>query len=194
MRRGIAATKNPTAAREGRHDLHESETHMFEDRFDEALNALHIPHGEERQLIMLPVLWVAWADGPPQAATMRRSQLLADRLLLPEEHDPSDRWMRRGPERDEVEAGCTILGRLALAPDDHTFQTESLLQVLQLVDWVARSGSGQRCDSPWSPSPRQRRARYDVENWLGLSIGDSWADVINELEDFEAAPVLRAAE
>ncbi|MEM1033244.1 MAG: hypothetical protein AAGN82_23095 [Myxococcota bacterium] len=155
---------------------------MEEDRFARPLRELDVVKGEERKLLLLPSVHVAWADGPPGPETKRR--LNEVRLALtPTEgfSEPWPEWAANEPKPEDVVAGCELLNRLLRAPDDHNVQPRSLMACLMLADWVARGASGPGSDGLFAPTERQRRARQELRRWLAVDIGDTWRDVVADV-------------
>jgi len=162
--------------------IHEKGPHTVTiDRFRDDLQQLGVRADRPERLKLFPLVHVAWADGAPSRAKLHRIALLA------RHYDPDIEpgalpagWLSEPPRRAEVEQACDTLRRLATAPDEPSIQIDGLLALLAHAEWLARTHR-RHCDAPSTVSARERRAIADITNWLQLSIGTTWTDVLRDI-------------
>lgn len=135
-----------------------------------------------RCLLLLPLAYVA-ATSPrrDRAALEVLFDTAAARAGLDREGATVARsWLRRIPSTDQLEAGLLLLRRLRDA-------REPLFSPADLLASVIWAGSAAQLDrealgtGSGVISGRARRAMRDLAAWLGVDIGEVWADVLAEL-------------
>jgi len=150
---------------------------------DAHLDVLGIRHDNVRTLLLLPIVYAAWAsrrrDLPALdellEAAAERTHLDGACLRL------AQSWLRKEPDTLQFMAGLERLEELSRAPDEPLFATSDLLAAIVWASSAAQldreaSGLGQ---GPVSTGAR--RAIRELEACLGVDIGDLWADVLAEL-------------
>lgn len=162
---------------------------MTNDRFAHHLERLDIPADRAEALALMPVCYVAWADGPPSRRVAWRVHRLAQHLLHGSQAEVRAvvaPWLVAPPAPETVSEACDVLRRLAAAPDEHNVTFVELAALPCYAEWVARA-NGRRVDAPRAVTPSQARALQQLGAWLAVDVGEPWAVVIEELEPSTAA-------
>jgi hypothetical protein len=145
-------------------------------------------------LRLLPLVYVAWAEGKPGG--LRRQRLVdlgrvrfqlgrdAERVLLA--------WLSRRPSENYFEAGLRCLERLARARDDGNIDVAELPGILIHAEGIART-KHTNCGSPSIVTPAEERALAHLGWVLRTDIGETWTALLRELGETEPAVDRRAA-
>ena len=154
----------------------------------EKLSKLGIQGGGIRALMLLPLVYVAWADGKMDGVEVEKIRRIArERLNLGRESEQAlERWLRERPTRLDVQEG--LEGLVDLAFDDEVFD----IDVSELPDLVMHSeaiarATGEALDDPMAVSPEENRALKEIAELLQVDGGDTWEDVLDELRS-KASP------
>lgn len=150
---------------------------------DAHLDSLGIRRENARTLLLLPIVYVAWASRRRDLAALEallesaaeRAHLDGECLRL------AQSWLRREPEMSQLLAGLQRLEELTRAPDVPLFASSDLLGA---VVWASSAAQLDRESSGLGQGPVSsgaRRAIRELEACLGVDIGDLWADVLAEL-------------
>jgi hypothetical protein len=147
------------------------------------LAALGIDPENYRVLKLLPLVYVAWADGRMESVERDRIIRLArERFCI---GDSGARlladWLRAPPSAAYVERGLNDLLALAFAPDEFEIDVDELPQLLAHAEAIARTTAA-ALDAPWAISAEEERALTDVARLLGVDNGMSWAALLRELD------------
>jgi len=149
------------------------------------IDALGIRRENVRSLLLVPIVYVAWAgrrrDLPALDALLEAA---ADRVHLDAESLSLARgWLRNEPEAGQLMAALQLLEQLSRAPDVPLFAASDLLTA---VVWASSAAQLDREPAGLAQGPvsvSARRAIRELEACLDVDIGDLWADVLAELGD-----------
>jgi hypothetical protein len=135
-----------------------------------------------RCLLLLPLAYVAGTSRRRDRAGLEvLFDTAAARAGLDHEGvEVTRRWLRDTPSMDQLEAGLLLLRRLRDA-------REPLFSPADLLAAVIWAGSAAQLDreplgtGSGAISIHARRAMRNLEAWLGVDVGEVWADVMAEL-------------
>lgn len=155
---------------------------MQRDKLRRSLERLGIPEGDYRVLKLLPLIYVAWANGKMEPVRQERIYSFAARHfeLSPTGMAVLERWLAQPPSRDYVVEGLRDIHVLASAVDDLEIDTCELPILLSYAEGVARSTS-RALDQPDAVSLDEQRALEEIAAELGVDHGETWAQLLNEL-------------
>jgi len=156
---------------------------MFTDRMEVALKHIGIRASNYKVLKLLPLVYVAWANGTLTPERKRRLIDLAhhhfaigadgERIL--------QGWLRERPSLAYVREGLHDILILAKAPDEGEFDLDDLQGLLAYSEAIART-TAKAMDAPSSVTEAEERALQDIARELGVDDGESWAALLRELE------------
>jgi hypothetical protein len=161
---------------------------MERDHMRKALEHLGIPPDDFRVLKLLPLIYVAWADGkiePEQAQrihdfAMKNYELSAAGIAV------LNRWLTHRPTHEYIASGLHDIYRLALAEDDIEVDFSELPGLLSYAEAVGRS-TARALDRPEGISPATDAALDEVAHELHIDHGESWAQLLNDLGEKRAS-------
>jgi hypothetical protein len=155
---------------------------MQRDRMHESLERLGIPPNDFRVLKLLPLIYVAWADGKMELVKKERIHNLAvcEYDLSPAGIAVLNRWLTERPTHAYIAEGLHDIFLLAQADDDIEVDFSELPSVLSYAEAVARS-TARALDQPTAVSPRADRALEEIARELHIDHGESWAQLLDEL-------------
>ena len=147
-----------------------------------SLSALGIDPDDYRVLKLLPLVFVAWADGTMEPIERDRLMCLArDFHVSAGGVSLLEDWIRCPPSLAYIRRGMRHLLALALAPDEIELELEDLRDLLGHAEAIARTTSSAP-DSPFAVGPDEERALAEIARTLHVDIGVSWASLLRELE------------
>ena len=157
---------------------------MLRDRLRSSLKHLGINNSNYRVLKLLPLVYVAWADGRIEAEQERRLLGLAhNHFQIGEQGEALLRqWIRERPSKEYVREGLRDILLLAQAPDDWNFEVEELPGLLAYAEAIART-TAEAMDAPTAVDPQEEEALRVIARELGVDDGESWAQLISELQE-----------
>jgi hypothetical protein len=148
------------------------------------LQRLGIAYEDYRVLMLLPLVYVAWADGRMETVEVHRIVWLARqrfgigdsgiRLL--------ERWLAAPPSREYIQRGMMDLLSLARAPEVLEISLADLQDLLLHAEAIARTTAA-ALDAPWAVGPAEEQALDDIARVLGIDNGISWATLLRELDE-----------
>jgi hypothetical protein len=155
---------------------------MQYDHMKMSLERLGIPPDDFRVLKLLPLIYVAWADGN---ITTEQKQRIHDFAMRNYDLSPAgiavlNRWLSRRPSHAYVAEGLRDIYRLALAPDDIEVDFSELPALLSYAEALGRS-TARALDRPDGISESGDAALEEVARALHIDHGESWAKLLNEL-------------
>ena len=157
---------------------------MQRDRLRSSFHSLGIARSDYRVLKVLPLIYVAWADGKMEQLERERIRSFASR-----HYDLSagamailERWLETQPSPKYIEEGLRDIYRLALSADDIEVDFSELPALLSYAEGVARS-TAQALDQPTSVTPEEERALDEIAQALHIDHGRSWAALLSELRE-----------
>ena len=153
------------------------------------LLALGIDPDDYQVLRLLPLVFVAWADGNMEPIERERLIGLARNHFHVSEAGVSvlEDWIRWPPSLSYIRRGMRHLLALALAPEEIEIELEDLRDLLGQAEAIARTTSVAP-DSPFAVGPEEERALAEIACTLHVDNGMSWASLLRELD---SSPVQR---
>jgi hypothetical protein len=157
---------------------------MQRDKLRRSLERLGIPVGDCRVLKLLPLVYVAWADGKMEQAERERIHLFAARAydLSPAGAAVLERWLSSCPSRDYIFEGMRDIYRLAVASDDSEIDPSELPSLLAYAEAIARS-TALALDEPAAVTEDEERALEHIARCLHVDHGESWARLLSLLRE-----------
>jgi hypothetical protein len=165
---------------------------MQRDYLRRSFESLGIKPSDYRVLKLLPLIYVAWADGKMEPIERERIHSFAARHydLSADGMAVLGRWLEKQPSQAYIEEGLRDIYRLATAADDIEVDFSELPALLSYAEGVARS-TGKALDQPTSVTPGEERALAEIARALHIDHGLSWAALLAELREkpaVEASP------
>ena len=153
------------------------------DRLEKTLKHLGLGQSNYKVLKLLPLVYVAWAEGKLTPERARRLIDLAhERFRIgPDGERVLVGWLTRRPDKKYFEEGLHDLVLLAYAPDEWEFDVEELPGLLAHSEAIART-TATAMDAPTSVTDGEEQALADIARELGVDDGESWARLLRELE------------
>jgi len=155
---------------------------MERDKMKKSLERLGIPVDDYRVIKLLPLIYVAWADGKMERVKRDRIHFFASR-----EYELSaagvavlDGWLTRRPSHAYVSEGLHDILLLARASDDMEVDFSELPALLSCAEGIARS-TAVALDRPDAVSPAADKALEEIARELGIDHGESWGKLLGEL-------------
>jgi hypothetical protein len=135
-------------------------------------------------LKLLPLVYVAWADGKMEDVERSRIVKLArDSFRIgPSGEQVLNRWLNAPLSREYIRQGLSDLLALAYAPDEIDVGLEELRALLAHAEAIARS-TARALDAPWAVKPEEEAALAEIARLLSVDNGMSWAALLRELDD-----------
>lgn len=155
---------------------------MLHDKLKASLHHLGIQPDDYRVIKLLPLVYVAWADGKMEHVRAERIHSLAARhfeLSAAGAHVLSG-WLTTRPTIDYFREGLRDLHALAVADDDMEVDYSEVPQLLAYAEGIARTTAG-ALDRPEAVTPREREALAAIAAELQIDSGKSWAELLEEL-------------
>lgn len=149
-----------------------------------SLDRLGITPKNFRVLMLLPLVYVAWADGHMDEVEIAVIDDLAkERFLLDVRGlEILDSWMRAPIPRDYFDDGMQTLFLLAQTETGEPLvHAEDLHDLLSHAEAVARATAAS-LDSPTNISPEEEQALAEIAKLLHLDNGVSWRRLLDELD------------
>jgi hypothetical protein len=147
------------------------------------LVALGIDPEDYGVLRLLPLVYVAWADGKMEWVERDRIlQLAHERFAIGGRAAlVLEGWLRTRPSLAYIRHGLRDLLGLALAKGELEIGVEELPTLLAHAETIARSTAA-ALDSPWAVTPEEEAALAEIAALLCVDNGVSWASVLRELD------------
>jgi hypothetical protein len=135
-----------------------------------------------RVLSLLPLVYVAWADGKMENVERERIEHLArGRFLLGTSGMAIlSKWMDVPPAKDFVRDGIARLRTLADVDSEPTVEAHELHDLLAYAEWIARATAG-AVDDPRAITPEEEVVLQELATAFGLDNGMSWARLLADL-------------
>jgi hypothetical protein len=147
-----------------------------------SLDRLGIAPGDYRVLKLLPLIYVAWADGKMDRVKHERIHAFAAR-----EYDLSaagvavlERWLTERPSHAYIAEGLHDIFLLATAEDDLEVDFSELPGLLAYAESIA-GNTASALNQPEAGSSNAERALEEVARELHIDHGESWAKLLDEL-------------
>lgn len=162
---------------------------MLRDRLRSSLKHLGINDSNYKVLKLLPLVYVAWADGRIEPAQEERLLDLAHNIFQIGQDGERllRRWIAERPTKEYIQEGLHDILLLAHAPDDWTFDVDEFHGLLAHAEAIART-TAEAMDAPTAIDPSEEQALVEIARELGVDDGSTWAALMNELrEDRQSA-------
>jgi len=152
------------------------------DRLARSFARLGIPARDYEVLKLLPLIYVAWADGKMESVKKERIQYYAagQYNLSPAGVAVLDLWLSKRPTHEYIAEGLHDIYALALADDDLEVNFSELPALLSYAEAIARSTAA-ALDQPAAISSRADLALEEIARELHIDHGESWAKLLHEL-------------
>lgn len=147
-----------------------------------SLERLGIPPNDYRVLMLLPLIYVAWADGKMELVKKERIHNFAAQMfdLSPEGAALLNWWLSARPTHEYIAEGLHDIYLLARAGDDTEVNLDELPALLSYAEGIARS-TAKALDQPAAVSPGADRVLEEIAHELHVDHGESWAQLLDEL-------------
>jgi tellurite resistance protein len=148
----------------------------------EYLAPLGVDAISHRVLRLLPLVYVAWADGKMENVERERIEHVAKEkfLLGPAGMAMLARWMEAPVPKEFVEQGIARLRMLAEGDPEPMLEAHELHDLLTYAEWIARATAG-AVDDPKSVTPEEEAVLAELAEAFGLDNGTSWARLLADL-------------
>jgi hypothetical protein len=160
---------------------------MLRDRMRTSLRHLGIDDSNYKVLKLLPLVYVAWADGElGKDREQRLLDLARHHFAIGERGEKLlKQWIAERPSKAYLEEGLHDILLLAHAPDEWEFDVDELPGLLAHAEAIART-TAEAMDAPTSVSPEDESALALIARELGIDDGESWAALMQELTENQA--------
>jgi hypothetical protein len=155
---------------------------MERDKLRRPLEHLGIEPSDYRVLKLLPLIYVAWADGKMGLVAKERIHSFAARqyelssaAMLVLNH-----WLTERPTHAYISEALRDIYRLARAEDDIEIDFSELPALISYAEGIARS-TAKALDQPTSVTPGEESALEEIARELHIDHGLSWAKLLAEL-------------
>jgi hypothetical protein len=157
---------------------------MLRDKLRRSLAHLEINPADYRVLKLLPMIYVAWADGKMELVERERIHLFAARAydLSPAAAALLERWLMRCPSHEYIVEGLRDVYASAVAPDDSEVDLSELPGLLSYAEAIARS-TADALDQPSAVTAAEEAALREIARLLRVDHGASWAKVLADLRE-----------
>ncbi len=151
----------------------------------DSLANLGITPENHRVLMLLPLVYVAWADGKMDEVEIAHlDEIAKEKFFLGKSGlDILDSWLVKQPDRDYFDEGLQDLFLLA-----QTEEGEPLVHPEELYDLLGHAGaiaraSAHALDAPdVGIVPDEDKALNEIAKALGIDNGMSWRHLLDELD------------
>ena len=157
---------------------------MLRDKMKKSLERLGIPVDDYRVIKLLPLIYVAWADGKMERVKRDRIHYFASRQyeLSAAGVAVLDRWLTKPPSHAYIAEGLHDILRLARANDDMEVDFSELPALLSDAEGIARS-TAVALDRPEATTVAADSALEEIARELGIDHGESWGKLLSELSE-----------
>lgn len=157
---------------------------MLQDKLRRSLERLGIAPSDCRVLKLLPMIYVAWADGKMEHLERERIHTFAARAydLSASAAGVLEGWLNIRPNHDYIVEGLRDIYTLAAAQDDSEVDFSELPALLSYCEAIARS-TATALDEPNAVSEDEERALREIARALHVDHGESWARVLADLRE-----------
>jgi hypothetical protein len=157
-------------------------TEIDYESLERTLSALGLGRRSYRALMLLPLIYVAWADGKMEHVEIARIREFArERLHLSQETaNALDQWLSESPSRRYVEDG--LRGLLGVALDVNSFEVEldELPDLILHAEAIARA-TADAFDDPSAVTPEEEEALAEIARLLEVDGGSTWKQVLDSV-------------
>jgi hypothetical protein len=149
---------------------------------EQTLVGLGLKRSTYRALMLLPLVYVAWADGKIEHVELTRILAFAQaRLhLTPDTTAVLERWLHEPPSQAYVERGLQGLLGLALDEDMLDVDVDELPDLVLHSEAIARA-TADALDDPNAITPEEEVALGEIARLLEVDGGATWKRVLDSL-------------
>lgn len=146
---------------------------------ERTLADLDVGPSSYRALMLLPLVYVAWADGKMEGLEIERIERFAREHLhfTAETARVLQKWLREAPPRQFVERGLTGLLGVALDEELLDVDVSELPDLLVHAEAIARS-TADALDDPTAITAEEEHALADIARLLQVDGGTTWKQVL----------------
>ena len=157
---------------------------MLRDKLRRSLAHLEISPADYRVLKLLPMIYVAWADGRMEQVERDRIHSFAATAydLSPAAAALLQRWLTKCPSHEYIVEGLSDIYASALAQDDADVDLSELPGLLSYAEAIARS-TANALDQPSAVTEAEENALAEIARLLHVDHGLSWARVLEGLRE-----------
>jgi hypothetical protein len=147
------------------------------------LIVLGIDPSDYRVLKLLPLVYVAWADGRMEEVERSRLLELASRSfgIGLSGAQVLHEWLSAPPSHEYLRRALRDLLALARAPEEIDVALDELPALLAYAEGIARS-TATALDAPWAVTAEEEAALAEIARLLNIDNGTSWATLLRELD------------
>lgn len=155
---------------------------MEADRMKRSLAHLGIQPSDYRVLKLLPLIYVAWADGKMDDVKRDRIHMFAARSydLSAAAVAVLNRWLTERPSHEYIKEALHEIFLLTKLRDDMEFDLSELPGLLFYAETVATT-AGATLGQAAHAKPEVEAALGEIAAELGIDHGESWAKLLDEL-------------
>lgn len=149
---------------------------------EQNLATLGLKRSTYRALMLLPLVYVAWADGKVEHVELTRILDFAQaRLhLTPDTTAVLERWLKEPPSASYVEKGLQSLLGVALNEDMLDVDVDELPDLVVHAEAIARA-TADALDDPNAVTPEEEIALEEIARLLEVDGGATWKRVLETL-------------
>ncbi len=149
---------------------------------ENTLASLGLKRASYRALMLLPLVYVAWADGKMEHVELERILSFAEaRLhLTPETLAVLEQWLHEAPSQSYVERGLRGLLGVALEEDMFDVEVDELPDLVLHAEAIARA-TADALDDPNAVTPEEEIALAEIARLLEVDGGATWKHVLDSL-------------
>lgn len=149
---------------------------------EQNLATLGLKRSTYRALMLLPLVYVAWADGKVEHVELTRILDFAQaRLhLTPDTTAVLERWLKEPPSASYVEKGLQSLLGVALNEDMLDVDVDELPDLVVHAEAIARA-TAHALDDPNAVTPEEEIALEEIARLLEVDGGATWKRVLETL-------------
>ena len=150
----------------------------------ESLLSLGLTPQNHRVLMLLPLVYVAWADGKMEDVEIERIDDIARKHFHFGKSglDILDTWLKKRPTQDYFDEGLQSLFLLAQTEEgEPLIHPEELSDLLLHAEAIARATS-RALDSPTAVTREEEHALAEIAMLLEVDNGVSWRKLLDELD------------
>jgi hypothetical protein len=153
------------------------------DQFINSLRSLGLDGENYPVLKLLPLVYVAWADGVIDAAERERIITLAREHYGLEASGISvlGEWLDAQPPSGYIQKGIDLLLGLALAPDELIIGADDLQEIMVHAEAIARA-TADSIHAPWALKPEEEIAIEQLAHEMHVDSGTTWNHLLAELD------------
>lgn len=149
---------------------------------EQTLSTLGLKRSTYRALMLLPLVYVAWADGKIEHVELTRILDFAQKRLhlTPDTTAVLERWLHEAPSAAYVEQGLQGLLGVALNEDMLDVDVEELPDLVVHAEAIARA-TADALDDPNAVTAEEEVALAEIARLLEVDGGSTWKRVLESL-------------